>query len=287
MTFALRKVAVVLTLTCAVTACGADQRSAGTERAKTPTTIAEQRIMVLSRPPAIQAKDQAEVEVARRLMSRLDPNELNRRDGSRIVDASAIPWLSGSEQGRSFLAMKPQRVVVRGEPAASCPIALSVSATRQTPIQDVAADALSSCLRSAGPACGCRVVAAGSVLLVPRNEATYATGISARIRAPKIGLDGFLIAEETPDGTTILRDLSGVVGRVLRGDGGGVTLSLRGTAESYTGTARKVGYRRGRLAERIYAENADGARVSLLIGFDPDELAGVAGAWLAWPADAG
>ncbi|MEO1492225.1 MAG: hypothetical protein AAFV19_08745 [Pseudomonadota bacterium] len=276
-----------ITLAALVAACTGPQRSAGTERARTPATIGEQRMMVLTRPPIIKAESAADVEVARRLMSRLDPNELNRRDGSRIVDANEIPWLSGSEQGRSFLAMQPQRVVVRGEPAASCPIALSVSASRQKPIQDVAADALSSCLTSAGPDCGCRVVAAGSILLVPRDEATYATGISARIRAPKIGLDGFLIAEETPDGTTLLRDLSGVVGRVQRGNGGDVTLSLRGASDDYVGTVRKVGYRRGRLAERIYAENAEGERVALLIGFDPDELAGVAGAWLAWPSDAG
>lgn len=287
MIFALRKIAVVVVAFGCVVSCDTEQRQSGTERARTPTSIADQRLMVLERPPIISAKNASDVEVARRLMSRLDPNELNRREGSRIVDANEIPWLSGSPQGRSFLAMQPQRVVVRGEPATSCPIALSVSATRQKAIEDVAADALTSCLKSAGEGCGCRVVAAGSILLVPRKDATYATGIAARIRAPKLGLDGFLVAEETPSGTTILRDLSGVVGEVKRGDGGGITLSLRGSADDYTGTARKVGYRRGRLAERIYAVNSAGARVALLIGFDPDELAGAAGAWLAWPAEAG
>ncbi len=287
MTFALRKVAGVLVPIALVAGCAGDQRSAGTERQRTPATLSEQRIMVLPRPPVIKAENTADVAVARRLMARLDPNELNRREGSRIVDASAIPWLSGSEQGRSFLAMQPQRVVVRGEPAASCPVALSVSAAPATPIQDVAADALSSCLLAAGPDCGCRVVAAGSVLLVPRDEATYATGISARIRAPKIGLDGFLIAEETPEGRTILRDLSGVVGSIERLEDDRVVVNLRGSTDDYTGQARKVGYRRGRLAERIYAENTTGERVTLLIGFDPEELAGLAGAWLAWPADAG
>ncbi len=282
----LRGIALLMVLCIAVISCSDANLRAGSERGRTPEAIGGQNILVMARPPEIGAKDAADVEIARRLMRNLDPQELSRRDGARIVDANEIPWLSGSPAGRDFLTMQPQRVLVRGKPAAMCPAVLSVAAPPAQKLEDVVAGALTSCLGQSTDGCGCRVVAAGSVLLVPREDATYATGISARIRARSIGLDGFLIAEETLDQRTLLRDLSGVIGEVKRGDGDEVTIRLNGAETSFVGTARKVGFRRGRFAERIYATSDAGDRISLLIGFDPEELSEFAGAWLAWPPDA-
>lgn len=268
-----------------LSACAGPPPSAGSERARNPDVLDLQRLLVLERPPLIAAEDAPDVEVARRLMSRLNPSELRGREGARFADANSLPWLTGSAAGRAYLATAPQRVLVRGRPASQCPVAFTEADVPTRPIADLAAQGLKKCLAEVAPGCGCQIVAAGSVLLVPRDEISYATGIAARIRADALDLDGFLVAEETRDGAILLRDLARPVARVTR-EGLDVTVTLADNGEVYRGRTRPVGYRRGRLAERIYATDDKGSRLSLLIGFDPDELAEFAGAWLAWPSDA-
>ena len=270
-------------LFCAVLgACQMAPTSAGSERTKNAEAVDLQNILVLDRPPEVIVRTTADMQKARRSLSVMDPNELAGREGARMARANALPWLSGSTEGRAFLDEKLGRVLVRGTPAAFCPVALTESGPK--PVAELATDALNTCLEIAGPDCGCRVIAAGSVLLVPRDQVAYATGVSARIKARALGLDGLLVAEDAPNGGVLLRDVNTVVGKLERSGDDAVTLTF---GESiYRGTARKVGFRRGRLAERIYAKDPNGNRLSLLIGFGPVELSELAGAWLAWPPDA-
>jgi len=186
-------------------------------------------------------------------------------------------------------------VLARGTPEEACPALTTASGADATLAGDeaqkrgdVAAVALSACLKQLPPdmpVCGCRVIAVDDMVTVPREQIVYATGTSARLRAPKLGLDLLLVAEDAPDATTVLRDLRGPVAWIDREGDHHVTLRLKDSGRVFEGRSIPVGFRRGRLAERIYAEDGDGEKLSLLIGFDPDELSQHAGAWLAWPKD--
>lgn len=275
---------VGLLLAAGLTACAAAPDSAGSQRQKISQSVDLQRILIMPRPPRIAVDKENDLETVTRRLQQLNPNALAAREGARLIDANALPWLAGSTEGRDFLAGPPTRVLVRGTPAAFCPVALTETGPGSA--TDLAASALRSCAAQSAPGCGCQIIALGSVLMVPREEVAYATGISARIQARSLGLDGFLVAEETPDGLILLRDVSGVVGVMQRGDGNAVRLTFDKASEPFTGQTRGVGFRRGRLAERVYATDSSGNRVTVLIGFEPEELAEFAGAWLAWPPDA-
>ena len=62
-----------------------------------------------------------------------------------------------------------------------------------------------------------------------------------------------------------------------------VTLDLLKTGSKFTGRSIPVGFRRGRVAERIYVSDSEGHHLTVLVGFAPGELADTAAAWLAWP----
>ena len=261
--------------------CDDGSVSAGSQRQGNAEAVDLQHFVVLPRPPVVIAKDAAGIIAASQIMHNLATEDLGKRGGARIIDANALPWLNGSVEGRAFLATTGPRVLVRGAPAEFCPVALSESGAMSVAL--LTERAMQRCLAALAPGCGCQVIAAGSFLVVKREEMKYATGIAARVRVRSLGLDGLLVAEVAADGAVLLRDLTHVVGRMTRGADDAVTLTMGPAGIVFTGRSRKVGFRRGRLAERVYAKDAEGNRLVLLIGFDPDELAKLAGAWLAWP----
>ena len=244
-------------------------------------------MLVSDYPPIIAAQDQVDLPLAIHRAERLDPSNLARRESARWVGIDSLAYLTGTEIGHRFLTARKPRALARGMPAEACPVtALATGATGETRAE-VVGRALENCLEQVTPAqagCGCRIIAVDDVVTIPRSETAYATGTSARLRAPSLALDLVLVAEEA-EGGVLLRDLRGIIARLDYGEGEAVTLRFTGDDAVFVGRRIPVGFRRGRIAERVYAEDDNGNRISLLIGFEPAEQAGRAAAWLDWPSE--
>lgn len=292
---------VLVVLACPLlAACGPEPGAPVSARPALEERLHHQRMIVMERPPIIAVQRTEDMPLAIRAAERADPAELFRRQDARRIRVDALPFLTQNPVGRRFLAAAPPRALARGMPPEYCPAVAAAggedsggdsggaAAPGAAGRGVVASKALERCLAGLGPAdegCGCRLMALDEVLTVPREEAAYATGISARLRAPGLGLDLVLVAEDLPGpaGDVLLRGIGGTVARVAHGTDDTVTVELAEAGRRFEGRSIPVGFRRGRLAERIYATDAEGHRLSLLIGFEPSELAGHAAAWLAWP----
>lgn len=245
-----------------------------------------QRMLVLDRPPVIAVQRAEEMPLAIRAAAGVRTDELERRETARWVRVDALPFLTQTEAGLRFLAAAAPRALARGMPPEICPALAAAAGAPGTGRGALAGQALDACLADLGAGhegCGCRVIALDDVVTVPRDETVYATGVSARLRVPGLGLDMVLVAEDGPGPETLLRGLAGPVARLIHGEGDEVVVVFEQSGRRFEGRSIPVGFRRGRLAERIYATDAEGHRLSLLVGFEPAELAGHAAAWLAWP----
>ncbi|MEM0923389.1 MAG: hypothetical protein AAGI13_10115 [Pseudomonadota bacterium] len=246
-----------------------------------------QRMVILRTPPVIAAETPEDLPAARLAAERADPAVFATRLQAREVGIDALPYLIGSAEGRAFLKAQGSRAIARGRPADICPSTAVVSRLVATPRGDLAGDALQQCLQNLPQeteGCGCRIVAIDNLVTVTQDDLTYATGTTARLSLPSRGIDRVLVAEEDQSGALLLRDLRGQVATVRAMSRETVALAFADGTE-FSGRRIKVGFRRGRMAERIYAESASGERLVLLIGFEPDELAERAAAWLAWPKE--
>ncbi|MEM8792244.1 MAG: hypothetical protein AAGE80_11550 [Pseudomonadota bacterium] len=273
-------------LICVLAGCNGLEPEERSQRDQVAEDWHLQKMILLDRPPVIAVEPGADYALARQNAQRADPEVLARRDQASRVPIDTLPYLIGSEPGRAFLQAETPRAIARGAPALSCPAAAVVTSEIPVPRSTLAEQALKACVADLPidrPSCGCEVIAIDNLVTVPRASLAYATGSSARLSIPEQRIDSLLVAEEDSAGRLLLRDLTGPVARVIPGKGEEVTVRFS-AGKTYEGRRIQVGFRRGRVAERIYAESADGERLSLLIGFEPDELADQAGAWLAWPS---
>jgi hypothetical protein len=248
---------------------------------------AAQSVLVSGASTNLSAGDRAAVPAVAERAARLDPEEIGRRPGAERVGIEALPFLTRTEAGRDFLSLPAPRALARGEPAEVCP-ATGVSAAGAPDREAAVRSALGACLDrldalGAPEGCGCGVLVVDDVATAERTSLAYSTGTAARLHAPELGLDKLLVAEDTGPGETLIRDVSGPIASLRHLPGGRAELDFGDPGlGTFSGHAEPVGFRRGRLAERIYLEDGEGRRISLLIGFGPDELARFAGGWLVW-----
>lgn len=256
----------------ALAGCDGGDQIDGSARSRTADNLRDQLLVVSPQPPQILVSQARELERAARFGATARIDALRERRGVRRVRADSLAWLTGSAEGRMFLAAETPRAIARGDPARSCPATgLASGAPEGTSAsrEAVVRRALSQCLSALGKArsrCSCRLIAFDDILTVPREEMAYATGIAARLALPGAP-PAVLVAEDEPEGVTLLRDLQGPVARLTRGTDDAVTLSFLDEGLVLSGTRRALGYRRGRLAEDIRFDG--GGRLS--IGLSPAE----------------
>lgn len=283
----LLRVVSAIGLTSLLCSCTVNGATVPTGRHPLLESFHTQRMLVMEQPPIIAATSLEDLPIAINAANRANSTELSQRESARWTSIDALPFLTSTEAGREFLAATTPRALARGMPQEACPHTAAASAAPGTPRGEVAGEAIRSCVAQIRPSesgCGCRVVALDDMITVPVSATAYATGISARLRSVSLGLDVLLVAEEE-NGGILLRDLRGPVAHLTYGADDTVELRFDDTGQRFEGHRIPVGFRRGRVAERIYAADAEGKRISLLIGFEPDELAGGAAAWLAWPPE--
>ncbi|MEM7499292.1 MAG: hypothetical protein AAF371_15035 [Pseudomonadota bacterium] len=223
---------------------------------------------------------------------------LAQRTGASRVRAAEIPILAQTAEGTAFLDRPLPRALAYGDPPAQCP-AIGISRPGARGRAEAVETAFTACFAAldggadgsamtmATEECGCRLGALDDVVLLPREETVYARGTAARLRAPALGIDGLFVAGPSEGGGVVLSGVQGPFAIVAFGPEGTARLAfLDAPATVFEGADVKVGFRRGRLARRLYLQDVAGRRVSLLIGFAPAELEAYAAGWLAFPDDA-
>lgn len=310
--FALLSLAgVAIAIGCGVALDG--DRSAG------PRTVGayspSERLIQPPQPPALVARSDADVQPIARAASPERLVQLADRNGSVRYEGAQLPFFFESELGQSFLKSGAGRAIAQGAPRESCPafgVALgadSVPAAVETALNGCL-DELS--LTAAPSDCGCRLLAAGSVLLDETDAYAYARAIHVRLIDPKRGLQTSLIAEERaprllesgPASDKRIAELTHGARSVwllspsgpfasleLKANGAAEMTIVEGPPEALSavrqlnGRWSAEGFRRGRLAKTVVLTDADGDELTLLIGYEPDEL-DVRGDALAAAADA-
>lgn len=196
----------------------------------------------------------AVIAVATRL-TRVNPRET----ASRRIPATMLPLIDHSPEGRRFSAMIGPRALMAGYPPARCPALAAASAGT---LPDAIGAALALCRDRLAAAeaegCGCRLLAADSVLLAPRPAFAYAPGLTVRLlRNGRLSPVRYVAVEE-PSGETV----------IYAGDRPAFRLDAAGLSPldpdgpAVPATRAPLALDRGRIVERVEAGD-----LTLLIGF--------------------
>ncbi len=198
------------------------------------------------------------------------------------LEAAQIGLLYGSPEGRAFVETMGPRALAQGEPPAQCP-ALTVG--RGASGEAAAREAFEGCFAALAERedCGCRLLAEGDRLLAGAPWFSYALGVSAALVDPQSKREMTLVAEERavpsrPGASTVwLLGFDGPKGALHLEADGAASLALlsegRASNPQWRGQAYAEGFRRGRVARRVFLTDAQGRERILLVGFEAQEMA--------------
>lgn len=271
-----QSVAICATIGALLTGCG----TVGDNTTRGGIALYGLQLALPDAVPMIAAPRDAPGDVAAEAASLASAAAMVAARPARRIEPASAAMLYATAWGRTWLAAPGERSMVAGEPGARCP-AMAI-ANAADPITAVA-DAMSLCradlvATGAPDDCACRLIAFNDTLLAPLDAFAYASGTAARL----IGLGGPLarplIAREAAtsdqpgDSLVVLGDAAGPVATVALSREGRAIMELVDGGRVLSGWREPMGWRRGRMTERLLLRDEDGRRVIALIGVDPEEF---------------
>lgn len=200
--------------------------------------------------------------------------EIAQRRRTQEIRLDQLAYFFRSADGRSYLLADDPKAIVRGEPAAQCPVQVSVDGS-SSPRQAVS-QALTAChddLDALGleDSCDCRLLAQSTVLHAEPATFEYAVDLPVRLfRAGRLDPVTYFSRAGTDDAGN--RALAIEVGEtrlmvVSYADPGALTASISYADGSTAPAARApVGYDRGRLRQSFTTTAPDGAALRIIVG---------------------
>ena len=280
---------VILAAAGVLAGCAAGESAGG--NARDTGDLGRQQLVLPAAPPVIAAQDETEVARAMRLAERFNRPALESQRRSRTIEAVQTPLLYEAPAGRRFLEAPGARALALGEPPEICPAIGLATSAQPAPRAESAERALTDCLAmlkksGASAECGCRLVAIDDTLLAEQGAFAYARGVTAQFIGHGAELSAIYVAEERAeeDGSGDVRiwflDALGPRAVARLTEAGEAELAMlqgaNGELEAtryFRGRWESEGFRRGRLAEKLYLEDEKGERLIALIGYSPAELA--------------
>ncbi|SOH92342.1 hypothetical protein SAMN06273572_101185 [Monaibacterium marinum] len=212
-------------------------------------------------------------EIAQRA-TRNTPDEIAERTRTEEIRLDQLAYFFRSQQGQSYLLGEGPKAMVRGYPAAQCPVQTVVLAGGTT--QDAISQALSTCHAELAQLdrtddCGCSLLAYENVLHASPAEFEYAIDLPVRLfRNGQLDPTTYFSRSGT-DGNgdeAITIEVAQQRLMVISFTDGTSDEAIVSFADGTQAAAERVlvGYDRGRIRQSFTLTEADGRRLRIIVG---------------------
>ncbi|WP_316014192.1 hypothetical protein [Roseobacter sp. HKCCA0434] len=211
------------------------------------------------------------------LATRRSPGEIAERRRTEEIRLDQLAYFFRSPDGQAYLLETGPKALVRGAPAESCPVQVSIRSDGDDPrARGAIGEALAQChadlaALGADPDCGCRLLAHDVILRADPAEFEYAIDLPTRLfRGGRLDpVTYFARAELNDAGERLVIVESGdtEIVRLLYTDPGARSAGARFPDGTTVEAVRDpVGFDRGRLRESFTLTDPQGARLRVIVG---------------------